>query len=165
MTVASIYRKTSHRKENSDIHRRHGQRWGSWRLDAVRLCFLYEQTIDGHSRVIYEIDLETCRDSSSVLDWICQISGKGWGCASVADFVKALRDLVDPQENFCSFAIWGGPKSHRYVPFAKMKAFLRERIAKPTEAEAERTWAWAYGSEIALTPWLENEMIANGAVR
>ena len=128
-------------------------------MDAVRLCLLYEKTIQGHSRVIYEIDLETCRDSSNVLDWICQISGKGWGRASVADLVEAFRDLVDPQRNFCSFG------TDRYVPLGEMKAFLHERIAKPTEAEAERTWAWAYGSEAALTPWLDDEVIANGAVR
>jgi hypothetical protein len=83
-----------------------------------------------------------------VLDWICQISGKGWderwpGCTK--DFVKAIRDIIDPQANLCSFAIRGGPRDHCAISQKEMKAFLLGRISEPSEAEQDRTWAWAYG--------------------
>jgi hypothetical protein len=81
--------------------------WGPWRLDAERLaldCYL-----DGSWT--YEVDLERCTTSAEVLDWIAQVSGKGWFDAAdpdaqvVGHLVMALDALLCPQATLCSFGM------------------------------------------------------------
>lgn len=73
--------------------------WGPWRLDPeVRVLY---PTGPGHYR--YEVDLDRCRTSAEVLDWICQIAGKTWADdATIAGLVRALNDLLTPQAHLCS---------------------------------------------------------------
>jgi hypothetical protein len=66
-------------------------RWGDWQLDRERLVLVNE-------REDYEVDLEDCLTAERTLDWIIQISSKGWGTNDcVGSLVAALRDLIDPQ--------------------------------------------------------------------
>jgi hypothetical protein len=58
----------------------------------------------------YEIDLERCRTSAEVLDWIVQVSSKSWASdATVGELVRALADVLDPQATLCSFGRERGP--------------------------------------------------------
>jgi len=53
---------------------------------------------------IYEIDLERCRTSAEVLDWIFQVQGKTWATAEIVNnLLEALDDLLNPQGTLCSF--------------------------------------------------------------
>jgi hypothetical protein len=74
--------------------------WIDWRLDADHLvlgCF------NPKGPVPYEVDLNRCRTSAEVLDWIFQLRGKGWAQGrSVSGFIAALNDVVHPQEFLCS---------------------------------------------------------------
>ncbi len=56
-------------------------------------------------RRVYEFDLERCTSSAEILDWIFQFAGKDWGSGEdMADLIRAIRDTLNPQRNFCS---WG----------------------------------------------------------
>lgn len=57
----------------------------------------------------YEIDLETCRTSAEVLDWVFQIHDKDWGDAALAGLLWWLRALLDPQATLCSDGVERGP--------------------------------------------------------
>lgn len=58
----------------------------------------------------YEIDLDECRTSAQVLDWICQIAHKTWATDAVlAALVRQLDRVLRPQVNLCS----GGVEQHR----------------------------------------------------
>ena len=58
----------------------------------------------------YEIDLERCRTSAQVLDWIMQVASKIWATdAVIAGLVRALNDVLDPQATLCSFGQERGP--------------------------------------------------------
>lgn len=71
--------------------------WGPWRLDR-RTRVLYP--VEPYR---YEVDLDRCRTSAEVLDWICQVAGKGWADdATLAGLVRALDDVLYPQANLCS---------------------------------------------------------------
>ena len=61
-------------------------------------------------RWTYEVDLERCRTSAQVLDWIMQVASKQWSTdAIVASLVRAINDLLAPQATLCSFGIERGP--------------------------------------------------------
>lgn len=70
-------------------------RWGDWQYDADRFALTYVP-----SR--YDIDLDTCTDSAQVLDWIFQVTGKGWGDKSGSDVIEAFRAILRPQAYLCS---------------------------------------------------------------
>lgn len=74
-----------------------GDSWGCWQLKLSNL------TLEQTCRPWYYIDLERCRTSAAVLDWICQVAGKQWATNDVlADLVRALDDLLQPQATMCS---------------------------------------------------------------
>ena len=61
-------------------------------------------------RPYYEVDLERCRTSAEVLDWIVQVSHKIWASpAAVAQLVVALDMACDLQATRCGGGIEGGP--------------------------------------------------------
>ena len=78
-----------------------------WTFDPDRLVLdLY----DDEGRWIYEVDLERCRTSAQVLDWIAQVSKKTWASdAILADLVRKLDDILNLQGSMCSFSIERGP--------------------------------------------------------
>lgn len=77
--------------------RRPAANWGPWQLDAERYVLVHAE--QDHS---YEIDLEDCTSSAEVLDWVCQIAGKGWGDdRTVSGLVRALDEVLFPQAHLC----------------------------------------------------------------
>ena len=77
------------------------ERWGRWRLRPSNQTLYY--AADGNW---YEIDLEKCRTSAGMLDWIVQFHAKPFkredaGC--VTDLITALNNVVHIQGSLCSF--------------------------------------------------------------
>lgn len=69
--------------------------WGPWQLDRTTRVLYTDR---------YEVDLDDCRTSAQVLDWICQVAGKEWGGdVTLAGLVRALNDVLTPQATLCSF--------------------------------------------------------------
>lgn len=80
-----------------------GDRWGCWKL------VLGNRTLVKTTRPSYYIDLDRCLDSASVLDWICQVAGKTWATPiDVGNLVRALNDVLRPQQNMCGMSIVNG---------------------------------------------------------
>ena len=72
-------------------------RWGNWVFNPKHLTLT-------HSPEDYEIDLERIHSSAAILDWIFQIQGKDWADEqTLYDLLRAFRDILDPQANYCSF--------------------------------------------------------------
>lgn len=71
-----------------------GVDWGPWALNVSAF------TLECND---YEVDLEQCTTSAEVLDWIAQVASKDWATDEVvAGLVRAINDLLAPQENLCS---------------------------------------------------------------
>jgi hypothetical protein len=77
-----------------------------WRFEPeTRVLALYDE-----GRWIYEVDLERCRTSAGVLDWIMQVASKTWATdAVIAGLARGLKGLLNPQATLCSFGIERGP--------------------------------------------------------
>lgn len=81
--------------------------FGGWFLDREALCLVLR---DEQGRELYDVDLERCRTSAAVLDWICQVAGKTWADDRIlSGLVRALDHYLHPQECLCSGGIEGGP--------------------------------------------------------
>jgi len=54
----------------------------------------------------YELDLERCRTSAEMLDWIAQLAHKSWATPAIlSGAVHALDDVLEPQRNLCGFGV------------------------------------------------------------
>ncbi len=74
--------------------------WGAWRYVATNFTLECQD----ERGCIYDVDLERCRTSAEVLDWIFQIHGKTWATAEILkDLLDALDDMLSPQATMCSF--------------------------------------------------------------
>jgi len=72
-------------------------RWGAWEYRPRTLELVFMDPYD-----VYAVDLERMTDSAEMLDWIFQIRKKTWATPQVvSDFLEALRDLLNPQRNYC----------------------------------------------------------------
>lgn len=81
--------------------------FGGWSLDRRTLCLVLR---DVNGDDLYEIDLERCRTSAQLLDWVMQVAGKLWATDAVlAGLVRALDAYLDPQTRLCSFGMERGP--------------------------------------------------------
>jgi hypothetical protein len=61
-------------------------------------------------RVDYEIDLERCRTSAQVLDWIAQVAGKAWAWPDlIGCLCYAFEAVFDLQATFCGMGVERGP--------------------------------------------------------
>lgn len=81
----------------------------------------------GNGNCLYQIDLEYCRTSAQVLDWIMQVALKTWATdRTVAGLVRMLDKILDPQSRLCSFGQEQGPIS---------KGALRDICRKWKQAE------------------------------
>lgn len=75
-------------------------RWGGWRLDGATFELAYP-AYDGGGE--YQVDLEQCCTSAQAFDWIMQVIGKTWATDDcIAGLVRALDDILDPQDRLCS---------------------------------------------------------------
>lgn len=75
-----------------------GTSWGPWQLhsDTFELSGPYD----------YRVDLDECRHSAEVLDWIVQIAKKDWATDEVlAHLIRALDALFDLQKTMCSHGV------------------------------------------------------------
>jgi hypothetical protein len=69
--------------------------WNYWRIDSTNYMLV---------GIWYEVDLERCCSSAEVLDWIIQISQKGWATPDVlSGLIHSLGWILDPQRHLCSF--------------------------------------------------------------
>ena len=84
----------------------------TWRYDAERLVLdLYDE-----ERWIYEVDLERCRTSAQVLDWLAQVDTKQWATAAVVGALfQELNRLLDFQGTLCGLGQEHGPIDVRAV--------------------------------------------------
>ena len=82
---------------------------GLWRLNPEHLTLtLYKKGVPN-----YEVDLERCRSSAEILDWIGQICGKTWATSEiVGELALALNDYLRFQSNFCSGGSEKGPRNN-----------------------------------------------------
>ena len=54
----------------------------------------------------YEIELERCRTSAEVLDWIFQIYLKSWATAkTIHDLLTHFQKHINPQATLCSYGL------------------------------------------------------------
>ncbi|CAN5309009.1 hypothetical protein BH24ACT7_BH24ACT7_24140 [soil metagenome] len=98
-----------------------GRLWGPWRLEPdLRLLV----TRSGN----YEIDLDDCTSSARLLDWICQIADKEW-CddQTLAGLVRALIEILHPQENLCS---WGDDRRLSLARLIELVAESHQRFVE-----------------------------------
>lgn len=81
-------------QSGSDMSR---EEWGQWHLDRANLTL---QHFNG-----YYVDLERCKSSASVLDWLCQVENKTWATADdVLELLRALGDLMGGiQAKMCGY--------------------------------------------------------------
>ena len=79
--------------------------WGAWRF---RLANLTLECRDRAGRHFYYVDLERCRTSAELLDWIFQINQKTWATPEIVkDLLDAIDDLLCPQATLCSGGMAG----------------------------------------------------------
>ena len=72
-----------------------------WQLKKSTLVLTYK-------KVMYEVDLERCLTSESVLDWIFQVRQKIWATPEcMTGLLNLLDTILHPQVNLCS---WGQRK-------------------------------------------------------
>jgi hypothetical protein len=83
-------------------------RWGRWRWNKRKdtLDFWY----DGENEPRYWIELDSARYSSAeCLDWIFQVSRKGWMTnEDRGNMLQAIQNVINPQVNLCSWGIERG---------------------------------------------------------
>ncbi|GAA1871877.1 hypothetical protein GCM10009813_35210 [Brevibacterium marinum] len=69
--------------------------WGNW---SLHIKDGYLEHTKG-----YEVELDTCRTSAKMLDWLFQIRGKSWATSEdLAELLNAFDEIIDPQTNLCS---------------------------------------------------------------
>jgi hypothetical protein len=91
------------------------RQWGHWRLNPKDpLCLEYLEH-PGDDHWLYYVDLERCRTSAEVLDWLCQVSQKTWATSEdVGDLLRALDHLAGRlQSCMCGFGEEHGPVDWR----------------------------------------------------
>lgn len=103
------------------------QKWGNWTFIESNLTLEYKGGKE-HPEDQYDVDLEECRTSAEMLDYIMQIASKTWANNDmIADLIRALNACLRPQANLCSFGV-SKYISLRAQPGSWKK--LREKIQK-----------------------------------
>ena len=105
---------------------KHPEHWGAWKLDTCDMTLNHDHVPN------YQIDLETMNTAGAMLDWIMQVSAKRWMTSQDKDdLLEALREIFNPQENLCSWAIHAGrtnmPSMTQEI---NARQFLREKYRK-----------------------------------
>jgi hypothetical protein len=62
----------------------------------------------GTQLVSYEVDLERCRNSDELLDWVFQLKGKSWELGLIHAFLQILNDACED--------VFGFPARTLYQP-------------------------------------------------
>lgn len=72
--------------------------WGPWYYNPGNRTLVFT----GEPTYSYEVDLDTMKDSASVLDWIAQVAGKTtFTVADIGHFVRALNEVLQLQAVVC----------------------------------------------------------------
>jgi hypothetical protein len=82
-------------------------KWGHWKYNPGNLTLEFKKTVGGRYVDYYEVDLEQCKNSAQILDWIFQVKNKQW-CSDkdIADLLRAFDDLAEMvQSKVCSDGI------------------------------------------------------------
>jgi len=82
-------------------------KWGHWKYNPDNLTLEFKKIVGGRHVNYYEVDLEQCKNSAQILDWIFQIKEKSW-CSDkdIADLLRAFNDLMQGvQSKVCSGGI------------------------------------------------------------
>lgn len=115
------YRLRIGRKKYVKIEFRKGgymQQSSPWKFDSQNLTLNLFQEGKGQR---YYIDLEKCRTSAEVLDWVMQVASKPWATDQIlGSFIRELNRLLDPQGNLCSGGEEIGP--------IDVKKVIKERL-------------------------------------
>ena len=62
----------------------------------------YLELYNEPGKPLYKIDLERCKTSAEILDWIVQVSQKTWGTDAVlAGLVRKLDEVLNLQGSLC----------------------------------------------------------------
>jgi hypothetical protein len=86
-----------------------GRQWGKWKLNIPDRCLEHRT---GPGQPPYQVPIDGINNSSSMLDWIFQISSKTWATyKDISDLVSAFEDIFDPQSTLCSGALKGNERS------------------------------------------------------
>lgn len=76
--------------------------WGSWKYHPNNFTLECRD----ERGFIYEVDLERCRTSAEMLDWIFQVNKKTWATAEIVkNLLDAFECLLSPQATLCSFGV------------------------------------------------------------
>lgn len=78
--------------------------WGNWTLSSSTYELIYK---NGY----YHVDLDRCRDSGQVLDWIQHITGKTFAHEDpncIFHLVCALKDLLEIPKGYCEWGMTSG---------------------------------------------------------
>ena len=82
------------------------RQWGKWKLNIPARCLEHKTN---PSQLPYQVFLGDINNSSSMLDWIFQVSSKTWATyKDISDLISAFEDIFDPQDTLCSGALSGG---------------------------------------------------------
>ncbi len=81
--------------------------WGHWQLNLATKCLEFRE--EGSWR--YEVDLDRCKTSAQILDWLCQLLEKSWVTTTdVGCLLQALDDLSGGlQASVCGCGVDRGP--------------------------------------------------------
>lgn len=112
-----------------------GREWGRWRFNADSLSLdldseevVLEHDADGNPVMgreeRYYVLLYEMTSRASLLDWIGQIAGKGWGAVTVGHFVEAVDEIFDIQGTYVHGRAFGDAD--------EVKEYLRERVERDT---------------------------------
>ena len=71
-------------------------KWGNWTYNPKLFTLDYQR-----DHQWYEVDLDQCRDSAGILDWIFQRKAY-YTAQDVNDLVSAFKDVLSPQSKVCS---------------------------------------------------------------
>jgi hypothetical protein len=89
-------------------------KWGDWKLSKST------ETLDNKPNG-YSIPLGEIGSSAAMLDWIFQIQAKSWADAqTMYDLLRALDDVLAPQECYCS-----GEQNLKPDAEALVKAYIK----------------------------------------
>jgi hypothetical protein len=95
---------------------------GRWTVQLDNIMIVH--IIEG-----YWIDLERCRTSSQVLDWIMQVAKKSWADdETLASLVRALDYALRPQATLCCLGM------ERMLSLDELRQLL---VTAETEANSE----------------------------
>ncbi len=100
-----------------------GTRWGGWVLHR-------DTRMLHHTALGCIVELDCCCTSEAVLDTILQWTDQWWVPPKVIlDLVRALNDILRPQETLCSWCMYGGPRveeDHRVLDPATLRRLANE---------------------------------------